>query len=276
MLKCFIRPRGRVAIQRSAKPRTPVQIRSRPPSLIMTIELFPGQGTDTIEKIFVQSLEQHKLLQCLDTNPDYLFGYSYGLYAALAAAGVLPKKDVLMLAKIREKLVLDSERFAEYRSFMLSVFGIDRLRGKKLAEEYGLYVSNDNGPSLQVLSGYEDSIKRLENDASGLGIRKTRRLQVVGAYHVPTKERKKDSRQYARMLDFYQFHDPKIPLISSTKPRVMMKAEDIKIELAAQMTRPVEMVKAVNLWLTLGVDMVIEAGGGDIKKLVSKINPRLS
>lgn len=242
------------------------------------IEAFPGQGDGarSIEQSFSSSLENHKRLLSYHSTfePNFLFGYSFGIYPALVVAGVLSEGDALELAKIRESFVLESEAQSDRKTAMLSCFGICRDRAESLSRKYHVFLSNDNGPNLQVLSGYKDNLEKVEATAPGWGIRKTCWLPIEGAYHVPLRE--KESRIYKDILEDYEFQDPQIPLISSTKPRMLCCVPKIKEELYMQMIRPVKLPKAVVLMRDQNIDLLFDIGPeGAIKKMVKKIDENL-
>ncbi len=247
------------------------------------LEAFPGQGgkkynSPTPERdLLEETIAGHERLRQINPRfkPDFLFGNSYGLYAALVVGGVIGFKVGLELAQRRADLVrkAEAEREArgEERTGMLSILGPTPDRLEEFAREFGVRISNYNGPAAHVLTGVLSRLKEIEQGATArLGHYRAVILPIEGAYHDAV--RRAESTIYAQHLKSIEFHDPEVPLISSTRPRVLRTKEGIFEELVKQMVEPVELTEAVQLWLQNGVDLVVESGpGSTIKKLSQKI-----
>lgn len=247
------------------------------------LEAFPGQGgkrygSATPERdLLEETIAGHERLRQINPyfNPDFLFGNSYGLYAALVVAGVIGFKVGLELAQRRADLVrkAEAEREArgEERTGMLSILGPTTDKVEQFAREFGIQVSNYNGPAAHVLAGGLSRLREVEQGAiERLGRYRAFLLPIEGAYHDAI--RRAESLVYAQSLRNIDFQQPGIPLISSTKPRVLKTIDDIVKELVGQMVEPVELTEAVRVWLQNGVDLVVETGpGSTIKKLSQRI-----
>lgn len=250
----------------------------------MWLEAFPGQGGKEYNShapecdLLKESLINHYLFK--EKFPNIFFdrvsGNSYGIYAAMVANCVLSEEDALEAVKLRADIVRRTERTksAKDKTSMMSLFGVGRDKVEGIIQKRGLYLTNDYGSLLQVVAGRVEDLENLASQAPRLDIRKTRLLPIEGAYHCPLRE--EDSEEYAKQIHKWAFADPKVPMISSTEPRLLITAEDIKEELIRQMTRPVELPRVVRIAEENDVEVVFDIGPGNnmqllVKRLTEKI-----
>lgn len=249
----------------------------------MLLEAFPGQGGKEYISpkpeldLLNESLKNHFQLQDLAPHfkPSLIFGNSYGIYAAMVAAGVVTKEVALRLAEVRANLVRRAEEVREARGLdrtgMLALLGLDRFRVDEVVEKFGVYLTNINGPKAWVVSGRLNDLGQI---AAQVGKRVAKLLPIEGAYHCPLREAESD--QYGEEIKQFDFDKPKIPIVCSTKPRILQTVADLKEELISQMIRPVNLPEAVNLWIREGVSWVVDTGPGvTLKKLIQRININL-
>jgi [acyl-carrier-protein] S-malonyltransferase len=62
--------------------------------------------------------------------------------------------------------------------------------------------------------------------------------------------------------------DPRIPMVSGMDGAVLAKADDVRLALRDQMLSPVSWVAVVERLDALGVEEVVEAGGGTLVRML--------
>jgi [acyl-carrier-protein] S-malonyltransferase len=245
------------------------------------VELFPGQGGKKYnsktpdQDLLKESLRNHQqLLDLIKGNkPKIIFGNSYGLYAALVAAGVITVAVALDLARRRAQIVEEAEddrvKSGLAPTGMMSVIGKDVDYAKSLAEKYKLNISNYNGPLAHVLSGPRDL---LEKAAEEVGVR-ARIMDIAGAYH-DLKYRARDIEKYAPIVRRapMQKLESGVVVVSSTDPRELKSEDDFREEMVLQMGRPVDIPEANKKIEQAGGEDAVDAGPGDgMQKIFQRI-----
>lgn len=235
------------------------------------IEAFPGQGGKRYDSktpeldLLTETLENHSKLRRLTAGrlPDFVYGNSFGLYAALVVAGVVTFAVASKLARDRADIVRETEarREAEGRSRtgMMGVLGLPTTRVEEIAHSLGLAVTNYNGPAAHVISGAKDRLKEAEAVFRDLKKRVVE-IYVEGAYH--HVERLQDSIKYAALLRSVGFNPPLIPIICSTRPRTLWSPEEVQTELHEQMIYHVDLNRVGKIFSYHRVRGVVDVGPG--------------
>lgn len=245
------------------------------------IEALPGQGGKKYDSqtpeldLLAETLENHSKLRSLTGGklPEFVYGNSFGLYAALVVAGVVTATVAFKLAKDRADIVRETENSREAegkpRTSMMGVLGLETSSVEEIAQRLGLSVTNYNGPAAHVISGAIDRLKEAEVAIRGLKKRVVE-LYVEGAYH--HIERLQDSIKYAALLRAVEFHPPLIPIISSTRPRILVSPDDVKRELHEQMVHVVDLSKVSSLFSQHGIRSVVDVGPGkSLQSLMARL-----
>jgi [acyl-carrier-protein] S-malonyltransferase len=71
-----------------------------------------------------------------------------------------------------------------------------------------------------------------------------------------------------RFLAEVPLEDPKIPMISGIDGAILARAGDVRLALRDQMLLPVRWVAVVERFAALGVEEVLEAGGGTLMRML--------
>jgi [acyl-carrier-protein] S-malonyltransferase len=71
-----------------------------------------------------------------------------------------------------------------------------------------------------------------------------------------------------RFLAEVPLEDPKVPMISGMDGAIVAKANDVRLALRDQMLSPVRWVAVVERIAALGVEEVVEAGGGTLVSML--------
>ena len=260
------------------------------------VALFPGQGSQTpdmrdlvahrapdlLERVtalvgedpFPRAGESTRFAQpaifcaslagwdALGLEPAAAAGHSLGELAALAAAGVLARKDALKLVVLRGELMADADDVGS----MLALVGATQEDAEAVAAEAGVTVANDNAPGQVVLSGPREKLARAEEAAKERG-RRALPLDVAGAFHSPSME--PAVAPFRAALAESELHDAAFPVFScaSTQP-----FEDVRAELAAALTKPVRWRETVLALHEAGARRFVEVGPG---KVLARLGKRI-
>lgn len=154
---------------------------------------------------------------------------------------------------------------------MLSVMGLDPELPGAIAEKAGVEVANINSQEQIVLSGERDRIMEAEKLALEAGAKRTVILKVAGAYHsslmAPAAERLK------AVLAEMDFREPRSPVVSNVTGLPHGGAEDIKKNMALQVTSPVQWLSTIRWFGKQGAERYIELGPGRVLSgLVKRIH----
>lgn len=262
---------------------------------------FPGQGGKKYEGVMRPEVALYResvgnydslcqLFPNLSNSGSYFFGNSFGLYAAASAAGVYSDEIGEQLVVTRADLIRQDEeiRVAEgkNRTGMALVLGqkIDDIKalvtrnsenyraillGSGSAEPAELHHTNANGETNHVVSG---DVPFLEALVAFFGDRKAQLLPIDAMYHA--ESRKRVSEQYSREIDRLgiKFSDPSGPMISSTRPRILSRGNDVRNELITQIYEQVNLLQVVDLMKAEGIGVIVDPGPGQFANQVFRRN----
>ncbi len=245
--------------------------------------VFPGQGTPGGEvsgevgeavsryagdgevpyqlSVFASSIDTfHKLKKGVE--PDVVAGHSLGEYAAAYAAGSLGLEDGVRLVAERDRLM--TEASARNPGGMTAIIGAGAREVADAVDsaEGAVVAANFNTPRQTVISGEREAMETLAGRVGG----KKRKLDVAGAFHSPFMQEAAVAME--AILAEVPLNDPKIPMVSGIDGAVLAKADDVRLALGAQMLSPVRWVAVVERLAALGVEEVVEAGGGTLVRML--------
>ncbi len=185
-----------------------------------------------------------------------------GEYAAAHAAGSLGLEDAVRLVAERDRLM--NEAAAENPGGMVALIGADPAEVARAAEgaDGVVVVANFNTPRQTVVSGEN---KALDAVGERVGGRKVR-LNVAGAFHSPFMQGAASGMD--RVLAEVPLEDPTVPMISGMDGAILAKAIDVRLALRNQMLSPVRWVAVMERFAALGVEKVVEAGGGTLVRML--------
>jgi [acyl-carrier-protein] S-malonyltransferase len=246
--------------------------------------VFPGQGTaggevsgdikDAVRRVtgdgeipyqlsvFASSISTFHDLRESGVEPDVVAGHSLGEYAAAYAAGSLSLEDGVRLVAERDRLM--TRDALENPGGMTAIIGagprevveaVDATRGVVVA-------ANFNTPRQTVISGEEEALAAATERVGG----KKRKLEVEGAFHSPLMLQA--STALDALLAEAPLRDPGTPMISGIDGAVLARAGDVRLALRDQMLSPVRWVAVVERLKSLGIEEVVEAGGGTLVRML--------
>lgn len=201
-------------------------------------------------------------------------GHSMGEYSALVAAGAIEFGDALRLVRVRgESMKAAGE---QHPGAMAAILGLDDQALEAICRDVGqVQVANYNSPGQTVISGEKEALDRALALAKGRGARRAVPLAVSIAAHsalmIPAAER------LGPAVRNTPFRVPAIPVISNITAAPLAGVEEIREELVAQLTSPVQWVRSIQYMAAQGVSEFLEIGPKDVLAgLVRRILPNPS
>ena len=200
-------------------------------------------------------------------------GHSLGEFTAAVAAGSVSFEDGLLLVK--ERGILMDQANAEFPGGMASILGLSEEKVAEIcaeasAEGYvGLATMNCEGQN--VISGALKPLKLAMELAEKARARKVVRLPITIASHSPLMAKASDGMN--RLLQKLPMRDPIRPIVGNVDAEVLETAPAVYAELRDQLTHGVRWAKSVDKIKSLGADIFIEAGPGNVlTRLVRRID----
>lgn len=210
----------------------------------------------------------YRLYGAVGIVPDMAGGHSYGEWAALCAAGVLPLDALLEVSKVRAESILASA--GEDPGTMASVKASAQEIAPLLEEMEGVVLANINAPKQTVISGTTVGIAEAEKRFKEAGFA-VRRFSVACAFHSPVLAGA--DRRFAEALAPFEFATPDFPVWSNTTAEIHGETTaEIKETMATHLIAPVRFVEQIEGMYAAGARTFVECGPGRIQTtLVTQI-----
>lgn len=206
--------------------------------------------------------------------PTLVAGHSMGEFTALVAAGVLDFEDALKLVRERGRLM--KETGEQNPGGMAAVVGLDEQTLAEVVQEAQsagvVTLANANSPGQTVLSGEVAALQRAMDLAKARGARLVQRLAVSIASHSPLMQQA--SQHFQELINRIHFRPPQVPLIANISAQALTSVEELRAELADQLTRPVQWTRSVQTMVAGGIDTFVEIGPKQVLSgLIKRITP---
>ena len=178
------------------------------------------------------------------------------------AAGYLGMGDGVWDVAARERLMTQAaERNPGGRTAIIGA-GAREVVDAVDAAEGAVVAANFNTPRQMVISGEREAMEAVAGRVGG----KKRKLDVAGAFHSPFMQEAAVSME--ALLAEVPLEDPEVPMVSGIDGAILAKADDVRLALRDQMLSPVRWVAVVERLAALGVEEVVEAGGGTLVRML--------
>ena len=206
--------------------------------------------------------------------PSLVAGHSMGEFTALVAAGVLDFEDALKLVRERGRLM--KETGEQRPGGMAAVIGLDEAALEEVvleAQAAGVVtLANANSPGQTVLSGEVVALQRAMELAKARGARLVQRLAISIASHSPLMQQA--ALRFNELVSRINLRPPQVPLIANISAQALTTVEELRTELADQLTRPVQWTRSVQAMMAQGVDTFVEIGPKQVLSgLIKRITP---
>mgnify|MGYP005857085429 CR=1 FL=1 len=238
--------------------------------------MFSGSDEDlqqtkvTQPAIFIHSVIKAKL--ATGPAPDMVAGHSLGEFSALVAAGCLSYEESLSLVYQR---AMAMQRVCELNpSTMAAVLGLEDHVVEEVCASVteGIVVpANYNCPGQLVISGDEAGIDAAIEKLKTAGAKRALKLAVGGAFHSPLMEPARVDLEKAILNA--KFATPNCPIYQNVDAKPSADIEQIKKNLALQLTAPVRWTQTIQNMIADGALQFFECGPGNVLQgLIRKIN----
>jgi [acyl-carrier-protein] S-malonyltransferase len=227
---------------------------------------FEGPADVLTESVNCQPAIYTMSLACLAAfqektacQPVVAGGLSLGEFAALTAAGVLDAAAGIRLVAERGRLMQEACRASE--GGMAAVLKGDNAVIAAVCAAHGIDVANYNCPGQVVISGTKPGIAAASAELATKGMR-VMPLTVDGAFHSRLMQPAAD--RFVPVLAATVLSAPRLPVTQNVVGAVVTDVEQVRINLARQVSGSVRWEECVRAMLAVGVDALIEFGPGKV------------
>jgi len=216
--------------------------------------------------IFAASLAAWSALRRAGVLPGFVAGHSLGEYSAAAAAGVLPIDAAARVVAVRGTATAAACRIRA--GAMAAVLRLAAAEVEELVDGIdGLVIANDNAPGQIVIAGDTEAMALARARVDELGGRLVM-LDVEGAFHSPAMAPAVEIVRAAIAAE--SASDPAVPLVSSSRARIMRSASEAITSLVDGILGAVRWRDVQLLLARKGVTDLIEVGPGRVLGGIAK------
>lgn len=210
-----------------------------------------------------------RILYANGFKPKQVAGHSLGEISASVASGALSFADGVSLAQQRG--VWMEEQGKNVPGAMAASIGLELDRVEEVCKKIGIEVANVNGAGQVVVAGKRDlmaAASALITEYRG----KFRLLPIDVASHcslmIPVRDK------IADFMKGVELSDPQIPLIANVTAQYVLKASEIRDNLAKQVSSRVLWFESVKAMITNGGKVFYEVGPGNaLSGIIKRIDP---
>jgi [acyl-carrier-protein] S-malonyltransferase len=156
--------------------------------------------------------------------PEYVAGHSLGEYTALCAAGALSVGDTAKLLRARGNAMQSAVPVGHGLTAVVLGMEIDTLR--KVCDDAGCDVANDNSAGQVVISGAKDAVEAAMVMAKEQGAKRAMPLALSVPVHCRIQQPAADAMMAA--LESVDIKSPSVPLISNKTCTPLTDVNEIK------------------------------------------------
>lgn len=245
--------------------------------------MFNGTDEQLKEtKVTQPAVFLHSVIQALclgdSFNPAMVAGHSLGEFSALVASGALDFEDGLRLVASRANAM---QKACEINSgTMAAIIGLPDEKVEEICASVSsegdiVVAANYNCPGQLVISGNVNAVNAACEKLKEAGAKRALPLKVSGAFHSPLMQPAKDELQAA--IEKTTFNTPKCPVYQNVDAKPHTDAEEIKLNLIAQLTSPVRWTASVQTMIHDGADDFTECGPGKaLQGMIGRIDKNVN
>ena len=245
--------------------------------------MFNGTDEQLKEtKVTQPAVFLHSVIQALclggSFNPAMVAGHSLGEFSALVASGALDFEDGLRLVASRANAM---QKACEINSgTMAAIIGLPDEKVEEICASVSsegdiVVAANYNCPGQLVISGNVNAVNAACEKLKEAGAKRALPLKVSGAFHSPLMQPAKDELQAA--IEKTTFKTPKCPVYQNVDAKPHTDAEEIKLNLIAQLTSPVRWTASVQTMIHDGADDFTECGPGKaLQGMIGRIDKNVN
>ncbi len=235
-------------------------------------EKFTGDELYSQIITYILSCSLSDALHKKGIRPDYLSGYSMGLYASLYAGGTVSFEDGLLMVVVAFALAKRAIGESEFAMGSLIGFTEDELQ-EMLDEGFdSIGIANTNSRHAHLVTGSRGQLLRLVEEATAAGALHASVLSVSVPYHAAEL---KDAASF--LTDFLAWEvdlkDSRYPIVSCVDQRILTTPDEIAKEVEETLYRRINWMKTFEKLCTSGVDTFVECGAGKSLSRIARFLP---
>ena len=245
--------------------------------------MFTGTDEQLKEtKVTQPAVFLHSVIQALclgdSFNPAMVAGHSLGEFSALVASGALDFEDGLRLVASRANAMQKACKINS--GTMAAIIGLPDEKVEEICASVSsegdiVVAANYNCPGQLVISGNVNAVNVACEKLKEAGAKRALPLKVSGAFHSPLMQPAKDELQAA--IEKTTFKTPKCPVYQNVDAKPHTDAEEIKLNLIAQLTSPVRWTASVQTMIHDGADDFTECGPGKaLQGMIGRIDKNVN
>ncbi|MDB9693334.1 malonate decarboxylase subunit epsilon [Acinetobacter nosocomialis] len=212
--------------------------------------------------LLISGVVSSALLSAENLTPDYVAGLSIGAWSAAAVAGVLSYEDAIRLVAYRGELMQNAYPVGYG---MTALIGADRSVVEVWVKQVyeitpEVFVANINAHNQIVISGSFEAMDQVAILAKQQGVM-AKKLDVSVPSHCELLSQQ--AKQLAASMGV-TLNQPKIRYLSGSTARTLSRPEQIRDDLAFNMSRTVDWESTIQAAWERGVRLQIEALPGTV------------
>jgi len=198
--------------------------------------------------------------------PSVVAGHSLGEWSALVCAGVVAFTDAVKLVQQRGAFM--QKAVPAGKGAMAAVIGLDDDKIKAVCEETSAEAVNFNSPGQVVIAGTAEAVDAAIPLLKEAGAKRAMPLPVSAPFH--TSLMKPAAENMAELIQATEFSASQIPVVHNFHAETENDPEKIKDLMIKQIDSPVLWVDCINKLKSMGVEITVECGPGNVLCGLSK------
>jgi len=197
------------------------------------------------------------MLRCVEQmglRPDRISGHSFGEFPALLAAGAFDLENAVLATEHRCRCIADCGTAI---GTMLSCQADESAVAEACERASDVFVANCNSTRQTVVGGSEEGVAIVAELLADGGIASTK-IDVPRPFHTPMMRAIQSP--FRNALDGVVIEPTRVPLLSSVTRKYVADPDEIRDNLATQLTEPVRFVDQIRRLSTEGVTLFVEIG----------------
>ena len=219
--------------------------------------------------IFINSIIKDTILKAEGIIPCAVAGHSLGEYSALVSAKIISYEDALEIIKIRSE---EMHKAGNIRpGSMAAILGASKEQINELCTQDEIVVpANYNSSTQVVISGSIKGINNAIKKAKEIGIKKSVKLNVSGAFHSPLMRFARE--KLKNKIKNIKFQYSQIPIYQNFEPLPITDTNRIKNNLIKQLENSVQWERIILNMNKNNLNSFIEVGPG---KVLCNLNKKI-
>jgi len=210
---------------------------------------------------YVDSCALASLLRKKRVRPDYVAGYSMGVFAAMHHCGAVSFEDGIQLL---QHVCTAAHEAVDGGAYGMGV--VVGLTGEEVANLIATHcarveVADVCAPRVVIASGTRSGLERFLEVSEAEGSVHSRLLPGAVPFHSAFLRDVED--KIRRFVERIEVRAPECGIVSCVSQKVLVSADDVKEETIGNLWRPLRWYETMRRLLELGVDVFLECGLSD-------------